>query len=286
MFWNFIFLILFSLSSLQAGEVKQGQETWGGDASALKFVKYGRLLGHELAMKKKCQEVFPVKSDVWNRLLDSTTVESTELQKKSQPGQIFFELYKWWFLKKEWKIESVLKAYAEQAGLQIESKQAQKILLHCLGDEELWIRNSNPSGKSKEIDLKKEMKLHLNGLLSMIESKKIKSLPNEFKIEEFKKMIELINNSDPTLNTKKMEFDTTPVSILFSGSRLKDAQNTVTKDKLILILNLNVWSILSIGQKKELLLHEVLGLMRLDDSRYQHSSRLMFDLDRKDYEVH
>lgn len=280
-----IVLILSISSGLLAQDELQGQETWGGDASALKFVKYGRLIGYELLMQKKCQEALPVKPEVWDQLVDKTSVESTEKEKKSQPGRIYFELYKWWYLKKEWKLEFVLKSYAEQLGLPLESQKIQNILRHCVGEEKLWVRNSNPTLRSSKVNVKKEIALHLNDLGLMIQAKKVRSLPLEFRIKEFEELTQLINSSDPKVQSKKIDLDTTPISILFSENRIKDAQNTVSKGKLSLVFNSNVWSLLSSGQKKELLLHEILGLMRLDDSRYQHSSRLMFDLEKKDYEI-
>tara|TARA_B110001454_G_scaffold183141_1_gene178070 strand:- start:3244 stop:4083 length:840 start_codon:yes stop_codon:yes gene_type:complete len=274
----FCTIILNLIFSVQAG-----QETWGGDISSLKFVKAGRIFVHENQNTKSCELRKLISANSLQKIVDTTEVESTDSDKTDASGYIYFHKLKWETMSQQMKNEIVLKRYLAQAKIEISDEEAVALVKKC-SQSIYWSRNSNVSHGdliTTDAELKKNI-THVSQLLLVdIKKGKIKKLPPEFKHESLEKLINTLKFYKK--NKKELSVDSTPIAFKFQNGMLKDGKNIKDDEYKEIIINKSMWSYQTLGQKKEFLFHEYLGLLNIRETRYQYSSLLFFDLDEVDY---
>tara|TARA_B110001454_G_scaffold219201_1_gene251865 strand:- start:5519 stop:6358 length:840 start_codon:yes stop_codon:yes gene_type:complete len=273
----FLFTILIAIS------LKAGQETWGGDFSSLKFVKAGRIFAVEIQSTADCGLKNIISANRLLATIDSTEVESSDSEISDSKGHIYFHKLKWEAVTQEMKNEVVLQKYLAQADIKISENKAIELAKTCRKSP-YWLRNSILSRINRvisDVELKDDIQHISQLLLTDLKNKKVKNLPPKFSIKSLEDAINTIKL--PKKNNQNLILDSKPVSFRFQHGMLKDGKNTKGPFYREITINKSVWAHQSIGQKKEFLFHEYLGLLNFRDSNYQYSSVLFFDLDEDDY---
>lgn len=274
--------LVFVTLMMAACVAKSGQETWGGDLAALKFVKSAQFLYLEMSSNPKCLLGQYVKKSNFLNHINTVEVQSVVVGKASEPGKIFFNRLKWWPLSMDLKAEIVLRAYFEQMGIVISSKQMSILVESCLNSE-LFKFNKNldqPQLTLSRLAVEADAMKQLNELSVYLKNGRIKTLPANFQIESFEA---LINKIKPNKNTLNNIIESNLNAIPFGDQTVKDALNLKSETELRIIINRSAWRSASAGQKKELLLHEMLGLMGIVEKNYQYSSQLFRYLNPEEY---